>query len=171
MRRWYPAETVEVWAEDEARLGLKPILRRVWAPRGERPAALHHPRYEWLWVYGAVHPLTGRVFWLVLPRLAAEMMQLFLDAFAQAHAPAGKRVVLVVDGASAHRAKSLRVPERLSLVGLPAYTPELNPAERLWPLVKEGVANRTHESLASLEETVCGRCQRITAPQVTALTN
>lgn len=115
--------------------------------------------------------MTGRVFWLVLPRLAAEMMQLFLDAFAAAHAAPGKRVVLVVDGASAHRAKSLRVPERMTLVSLPAYTPELNPAERLWPLVKEGVANRPHESLAALEDKVCGRCQRITAAQVTALTN
>jgi len=99
------------------------------------------------------------------------MMQLFLDAFAREHATPGKRVVLVVDGASAHRAKSLRVPERVTLVPLPAYTPELNPAERLWPLVKEGVANRTHESLASLEEAVCGRCQRITTEQVSALTN
>jgi transposase len=99
------------------------------------------------------------------------MMQLFLDAFAAAHAPPGKRVVLVVDGASAHRARSLRVPERLTLVPLPAYTPELNPAERLWPLVREGVANRAHESLASLEGAVCGRCQRITVEQVTALTN
>ena len=107
----------------------------------------------------------------MLPHLAAGMMQLFLDEFAAAHAPAGKRVVLVVDGASAHRAKSLRVPERIRLVPLPAYTPELNPAERLWPLVKEGVANRAQKSLDSLEEAVCGRCQRITAEQVTALTN
>jgi transposase len=122
-------------------------------------------------VYAAVHPQTGRVFRLALPRLAAAMMQLFLDEFAREHAPAGKRIVLVVDGASAHRAKSLRVPERLTLVSLPAYTPELNPTERLWPLVKEGVANRTHESLASLEEAVCERCQRITAAQVSALTN
>lgn len=99
------------------------------------------------------------------------MMQLFLDAFAAAHATPGKRIVLVVDGASAHRAKSLRVPERITLVPLPAYTPELNPAERLWPLVKEGVANRAHESLAALEDKVCGRCQRITAKQVLALTN
>lgn len=107
----------------------------------------------------------------MLPHLAAEMMQLFLDAFAATHATPGKRVVLVVDGASAHRAKSLRVPERLTLVPLPAYTPELNPTERLWPLVKEGVANRTHESLASLEEAVCARCQKITTEQVSALTN
>lgn len=107
----------------------------------------------------------------MLPHLSAEMMQLFLDEFARVHAAAGKRVVLAVDGASAHRAKSLRVPERIRLVPLPAYTPELNPAERLWPLVKEGVANRTHESLAALEDKVCGRCQRITAAQVAALTS
>lgn len=47
----------------------------------------------------------------------------------------------------------------------------MNPTERLWPLVKEGVANRTHETLAALGETVRGRRQRITAAQVTALTN
>jgi transposase len=107
----------------------------------------------------------------VLPHLSAEMMQLFLDEFAAAHVTPGKHVVLVVDGASAHRAKSLRVPERLMLVPLPAYTPEFNPAERLWPLVREGVANRTQKSLASLEEAVCGRCRRIPVEQVTALTN
>lgn len=107
----------------------------------------------------------------MLPQLSAEMMQMFLDEFAAAHVTPGRRVVLVVDGAAAHRAKRLRVPERITLVPLPAYTPELNPAERLWPLVKEGVANRTHETLASLEEAVCGRCQRITGAQVTALTN
>ena len=57
------------------------------------------------------------------------------------------------------------------IVPLPAYTPELNPTERLWPLVKEGVANRAHDTLAALEREVCGRCQRITAAQVAALTN
>ena len=167
----HPADEVEVWGEDEARLGLKPVLRRVWAPRGERPAALADPRYEWLWLFAAAHPRTGRVFWLVLPQLSGAMMQLFLDEFARAHAPAGKRLVLVLDGASAHRAKSLCLPERVTLVSLPAYTPELNPAERLWPLVKEGVANRAHETLAALEEAVCSRCQRISAAQVTALTS
>ena len=99
---------VEVWSEDEARRGLNPVLRRA---RGKRPRSLHHPRYEWLWVYAAAHPGSGHFFWLVRPHLAAAMMQLLLDEFAAAHAPAGKRGALVVDGASAHRAKSLRVPE------------------------------------------------------------
>lgn len=155
------------------RLGLKPILRRVWSPRGVRPIATTRPVYEWLWLYAAVHPRSGRVFWLVLPYLNAELMQCFLDEFARTHAAEGKRIVMLTDGAAAHRAKCLRVPERITLVRLPAYTPELNPTERLWSLVREGVANRDFDSLDELEQTVCTRCQKISAApaQVTALTN
>lgn len=143
----------------------------MWSPRGIRPRAVIDPRYEWLWLYAAVHPQSGRVFWLVLPYLNTEMMQLFLDEFATAHGTDEKRIVMVLDGATAHRAKALRVPERLTLVGLPAYTPELNPTERLWPLVKEGIANGTHATLETLEQEVCIRCQRITTAEVAARTN
>ena len=59
--------SVETWAQDEARLGLQPVLRRVWAPRGVRPIAWVNPRYEWLWVYGFVHPPTGETYWLTMP--------------------------------------------------------------------------------------------------------
>ena len=97
-------------------------------------------------------------------------MQAFLDEFAKEHAPEGKRLVLVWDGAPAHRATALKAPERISLVGVPAYTPELNPSERVWPLVKEGVANRAHESLDELEQKVCARCQKISAAEVSART-
>ena len=104
----------------------------------------------------------------MLPRLDSDCVQLFLDEFAKEHAPEGKRILLVWDGAPAHRATSLQVPERISLVSLPAYTPELNPSERVWPLVKEGVANRAHESLDELEQKVCSRCQKISAAEISA---
>jgi transposase len=161
---------VEVWSEDEARFGLKPVLRRIWAPLGERPLALVDERYEWLWLYAATHPRTGRVFWLTLPRLDGGCVQAFLDEFAERQATTGKRLLLVWDGAPAHRATSLQIPERLSLLRLPAYTPELNPSERVWPLVKEGVANQAHQSLDELEEKVCSRCQKISAGEVSART-
>jgi transposase len=162
---------VEVWSADEARFGLKPVLRRVWAPVGERPVAIVDERYEWLWLYAATHPLTGRVFWLILPRLDADCVQAFLDEFAKEHASEGKRIVLVWDGAPAHRANALRVSERISLSVVPAYTPELNPSERVWPLVKEGIANRAHESLDELEQKVCARTQKISAAEVSTRTN
>ena len=52
LRRAYPDRVVEVWAEDECRLGLKPIARRVWSPRGYRPRSGGRTRYDWLYVYG-----------------------------------------------------------------------------------------------------------------------
>jgi transposase len=125
-------------------------------------------RYEWVWLYAATHPRTGRVFWLILPRLDGDCVQLFLDEFAHRHATEGKRLLLVWDGAPAHRATTLKVSERISLISLPAYTPELNPSERVWPLVKEGVANRAHESLDELEQKVCSRCQKISAAEISA---
>ena len=120
-----------------------------------------------------MHPQSGRVFWLVLPYLNARLMQRFLDEFARTHATPGKRIVMVTDAAAAHRATTLRVPERITLVRLPPSTPELNPTERLWTMVREGVANRDFSTLDGLEQSVCTRCQKISAvpEQVTALTN
>jgi hypothetical protein len=63
------------------------------------------PAYEWLWLSAAVHPTSGCVFGLVLPYLNAGLMPRFRDEFAHPHAAAGKRIVMVVDGAAAHRAK------------------------------------------------------------------
>jgi transposase len=171
LHKAHPAEEIEAWCEDEARFGLKPILRRVWSPIGERPLAEVDARYEWLWLYAAVQPQTGRTFWLVLPRLDSDCVQLFLGEFAKEHAPEGKHIVLVWDGAPAHRATGLQVPERITLLSLPAYTPELNPGERVWPLVKEGVANKAHDTLNELEQQVCSRCQKISAEEISALTN
>jgi hypothetical protein len=59
----HPDKSIEVWATDEHRLGLKPIHRRVWAPIGERPIALGHHRYEWLYVTGFVAPASGETVW------------------------------------------------------------------------------------------------------------
>ena len=55
---------VQVWAMDEHRAGLKPIVRTVWARRGQRPLAVGHQRFQWLHVYGVygfVRPSTGEV--------------------------------------------------------------------------------------------------------------
>ncbi len=85
------------------------------------------------------------------------MVQILLDEFAKAYTPEGKQVILCWDMVPAHQAKSLQVPERIQLVSLPAHTPELNPAEHLWPLVKEGVANDCFKDLDALERHICRR--------------
>ena len=154
-----PEAKVEVWAQDEARLGLIPILRRAWSPRGLRPVAVGKRSYQWVYLYGFVHPETGRVQWLIMPTVSKEAFELALDHFAKAvGAGAKKRILLVLDGAGWHMAKSLKIPEGIHLVPLPAYSPELQPSERLWPLVRESLANKTIETLDELETLLINRC-------------
>ncbi len=150
---------------DEHRLGLKPILRRVWARRGHRPVAVVRPRYEWLWVYAFVRPGTGAGalwagWWLVLPRVDTDTMSRALAEFARAMgAGSTKQIVLVLDQAGWHTSGKVAVPHGVTLVPLPSRSPELQPAERLWGLVDCAVANRAWESIAALEEAVVRRCQ------------
>ena len=51
-----PEAAVELWAIDSHRIGLKPILRRVWVFNGQRPTVVMQQRYQWLYVYAFVHP-------------------------------------------------------------------------------------------------------------------
>jgi transposase len=165
---------VEVWAQDEARLGLKPLLRRVWTLPGERPLALSWHRYEWLYVYAFVHPSSGRTEWFILPTVSAEVMSVALAEFARAvGAGPDKTIVLVLDGAGWHEANDVVVPDGIVLVTLPAYTPELQPAERLWPLLNEQIANVAIQTLDELEERLVARCRQLIEQRelISGLTN
>jgi transposase len=133
-----------VWAEDEARLGLKPVTRRVWSLRGRRPRSNGRTRYDWLYVYAFARPGTGETFTVILPRVNTDRMADALTGFAAHADPEGRKVLVVlVDNAGWHVARKLVVPSNVVLHFLPPCTPELQPVEPLWPLVREAVANRT----------------------------
>lgn len=144
---------------DEHRLGLRPVLRRVWARRGRRPIARVYHRYQWLYVYCFVRPATGESCWLLLPTVNAEVFSLALAHFAQqVGAGAGKQVLLVLDRAGYHTAGTVRRPTGITVEWLPPASPELQPAERLWPLTNEAVANRLFADLPALEAALSQRC-------------
>jgi transposase len=160
LKETYPTANVDLWSKDEHRLGLKPIIRKVWSPIGERPIAKVHQRYEWTYLYAFARPKTGEVHWLILPTVNAEVFSMALEHFArEVGAGTRKRILLVVDGAGWHTAKKkLRVPEGIHLEFLPSHSPELQPSERLWPLSDEAVANRYFEEIEELEEALVERC-------------
>jgi transposase len=162
LKRAYPGAEVQLWAEDEARLGLMPVMRRVWAPAGKRPIARFKRGYEWTYLYGFVRPESGEVFWLILPTVNVELFSMALNEFAKGvGAGEEKRVLLVVDQAGWHTGKEVEIPEGIHLEFLPSGSPELQPAERLWPLTNEGVANRIFEEIEEMEETLMERCMQL----------
>jgi transposase len=164
LRRANPGKAVELWAQDESRLGLKPIARRVWSLRGQRPRSCGRTRYQWLYLYGFVRPKTGDTFGVLLPRVKAERFAEALAEFAAHADPDGKKLLVVlVDNAGWHRARALVVPGNVVLHFLPPCTPELQPAEPLWPLVREAVANRSVGRIDRLRGIVRGRVDYLAA--------
>ncbi len=73
LQNQYPDAEIEVWAMDEHRVGLKPVLRRIWVPWWDTPTASVHWRFEWVWVYGFVHPESGETYWWILPRVNSHL--------------------------------------------------------------------------------------------------
>ena len=160
LKERYPTAKVELWCTDEQRLGLKPIVRKAWSPVGERPTLRVHQRYEWTYLYAFAHPQSGEVHWLILPTVNAEVFSAALEHFAkEVGAGTRRRILLILDRAGWHTAKKkLRVPEGVHLEFLPSHSPELQPAERLWPLTNEGVANRHFDEIADQVEALVDRC-------------
>lgn len=143
---------MELWAQDEARFGQQGTLTRVWALRGSRPRRVRQTEYQWRYVFGAVCLATGAACGWIMTTADTEMMNIFLAQFSQTLAPEVHAVVLL-DSAGWHCSKKLQVPANLTLLRLPPYSPELNPAELPWrEMRREHLSNRVFENEDVLEE-------------------
>jgi hypothetical protein len=128
----FPQAQVELWATDEHRIGLKPLLRRVWAPIGQRPCTIIQHRFAWRYLVGFVHPASGRTLFHLATSVSIPLFEVELAEFArQAGASPSKQIVLVLDRAGWHTSVKLRVPDHVHLLFLPPYSPELQPAAHL----------------------------------------
>lgn len=138
---------------------MKPITRGVWAPKGERPIALGHHRFEWLYVTGFVEPASGRTVWNISNSICKEMFEAILADFAKSvGAGKKKRIVLQLDNAGWHGPENLRLPDGIRLVYQPPHSPELQPAEHLWAFLDEPLVNTHFATIADLDRTVADRC-------------
>jgi transposase len=155
----FPHATVEPWAVDEHRIGLKPILRKIWTLDKQRPVAPVQHRYDWRYLVGLVHPTSGRTVFHLATSVSVPLFEAELMAFAATvGASPTKQIVLVLDRAGWHSTQRLRVPDHVHLLFLPPYSPELQPAEHLWPLTDTALTNRHFASIEELEETQAQRC-------------
>ena len=131
----HPDKQIEVWFQDEARFGQQGTLTKVWGRKGSRPIAIKQTEYEWVYLFAAVNPLTGASSAMLAPTVNTDYMNEHLR-FISNEAGHDTHVVLVLDQAGWHVAKTLRVPDNITLLHLPPYSPELNPIERVWAYLK-----------------------------------
>lgn len=146
----HPDRHIEVWFQDEARIGQQGTLTRCWGLQGSRPVAIKQTEYEWVYLFGAVNPLTGASSALLAPTVNTEYMNHHLR-FISKQAGADGHIILILDQAGWHLANALQVPANLTLLPLPPYSPELNPVERLWAYLRSHyLANRAYRDYADL---------------------
>jgi len=140
---------VKVWFMDEARFGLHTELRRVWTLRGLRPVITRQIKYEWEYLYGALAAVSGEAHFAHLPGVSLEWDQSYLENLAAGDP--GAIHVLVRDQAGFHlRDGDPRLPPQVRLIDLPPYSPELNPCEQLWDIVKDETCNHVFANVGEL---------------------
>jgi len=160
LKRLAPATTIEVWFQDEMRIGQKNSLVYQWARTGSRPRQPKDQRYENAYVFGAVCPsrvCPSRVcpsrdtgIALIMPNADTEAMQMHIDAIGRAVTP-GAHALIILDKAGWHTTRKLKVPDSLTLVPLPPACPELNAAENIWQYLRQTyLANRVFDSYTAI---------------------
>jgi transposase len=134
-----------------------------WFTRGQRPPGLADKRFTFAYLFAAIEPGTDNEFALVMPETSTATMQIFLDEFAKTIAP-DEYVAMVLDQAGWHGAKTLRVPDSITLVPLPPYSPELNPVERVWLYLKERfLSHRLLDDYEAIVGAICAAWNRLRA--------
>jgi hypothetical protein len=146
---------IELWWQDEARIGQKNKITRRWAPRGTRPRAPKDLRTKSAYIFGAICPERGIGAALVLPRCNTQAMQRHLDEISSQVTP-GAHAVLIVDQAGWHTTGKLVIPSNITLLLLPPRAPELNPVENIWQYMRDNwLSNRIFTSYETIVVLCC----------------
>ena len=150
---------VKIWVMDEARFGLHTQLRRVWTLRGKRPVVTRQIKYQWDYLYGALSVTGGDAHFAHLPSVSQEWDENYLQDLA--HTAEDAVHVLIRDQAGFHlRDGDPRLPGNVRIVDLPPYSPELNPCEQLWDILKDDIANRVFPNISELRTGMRASLQR-----------
>lgn len=157
--------TAEVFFFDESRFGTHSKIGHGWFKTGERTQVEISLGFKNFYVYSSVASDTGDNFHLVLPSVDTECMNAFLSEFSLYLKD--RQVLLVLDGAGWHKSHNLTIPNNIKFISLPAYSPELNPTEKLWEYIKNHtIKNKVYSCIKELENVVSDFISRLTNEQI-----
>jgi putative transposase len=155
--------------QDEAGFGRINKPKYCWCFSGLRPSVPCHHIREFRYAYGAVEPLTGESFFLVLPYSNTVCMNLFLQKLSEAYPD--DCILLVCDGAAWHKSKELIIPENIRLLFIPPATPEMNPIEQIWKEIrKRGFRNEVFQTLEDVVDRLCKTIRSLSHDLVHSIT-
>lgn len=126
---------------------------RTLTAKGVKPICKFQQVFISTYLFGAFSPINGDSFLLELPLCNGNTFQIFLDQFSLQNEQELKLIVL--DNGAFHKARTLVIPDNIVLIFLPPYSPELNPAEKIWARFKRQFTNQFFKTMDDLQEFVC----------------
>lgn len=154
--------------QDEAGFGRINTPKYCWCA-GSRPSVPCHHIREYRYAFGAVEPITGESFFLIMPWCNTQCMNLFLEKLSIAYA--NDVILLVCDGAAWHKSNSLIVPDNIQFIYIPPYTPEMNPIEQIWKEIRaRGFKNEVFATLNAVIDRLCSTIHSLSDSTVKSIT-
>ena len=146
---------VDIWFQDEARVGQRGTVTRLWTKTGTRPRAVRQLQYEYAYIYGAVCPAKDKGVALVLPAVNNEAMKLHLEEISK-NITEGRHAVIVMDRAPWHTSLKVNIYKNITILPLPPASPELNPTEQVWQWLRDkDLANRCYSGYQDIVDACC----------------
>ena len=160
---------VRIMFQDEAGFGRINTPKYCWCEEGYRPSVPCHHIREYVYAYGAVDPIDGDDFFLVLPYCNTICMNLFLQMLSEAYPE--DIILLCCDGAAWHKSGAMNIPKNIELFFIPPYTPEMNPIEQIWKELRQiGFRNEVFATLDKVVDRLCNSINRLTKQTIQSIT-
>lgn len=118
--------------------------------KGVKPICPYQHRFDNTYLFGSFSPINGDSFLMELPYCNTDMFQLYLNEFSLQKPQELK--IIILDNGAFHKAKRLKIPHNIAFLFLPPYSPELNPAEKIWRYIKDRTAMKIYKQLSDLQD-------------------
>jgi len=152
---------------DESRFGLITDIGRKWTIKGIKPIIAYQQKYEYFYLYQATDIKSGEDFSFYMSHLDSDCFNQYLKSLSEKFK--NDYLVLIIDNASFHKSKQLKVPKNITIKYLPPYSPELNPQERRFEDIKKFLKNKVFNTLEDLEKNVTEILFSYTKEQILSL--
>ena len=131
--------------------------------KGVKPICSFQQVFKSTYLFGAFAPITGDKLLIEYPNCNADIFELFLNELSKEN-PTELKIV-VVDNAAFHKAKKTKIPQNIILIFQPPYSPEVNPAERIWAWYKRDFTNKVFKSINEIVDFITNKSQQL-SPQI-----
>ena len=164
-----PNKKVRLFFQDEAGFRRINKPKYCWCGDGIRPEVLCHHIREYRYTYGAVEPITGEGFFLVMPYCNTVCMNVFMEELSKEYLD--DYILMVCDGSSWHRSSAMIIPDNITLLNIPPYTPEMNPIEQIWREIRtQGFRNEVFQTLEKVVDRLCVTINNLSAKTISSIT-